>query len=96
MNKDSWKEDALCLNMDTNLFFDKYEEDELLRPAIDELCSECPMAKMCFAVGVSQKAWGVWGGIYLENGSIVREYNKHRSKEQWAKTWQYLTMDKDE
>ena len=72
MHKDKWKDDAACLDYDTNLFFDKYEEDENLRPAIDKLCSSCPVSTTCFAVGVSQKEWGVWGGIYLENGQISR------------------------
>lgn len=93
MNKNEWKDEGLCRDYDTNLFFDKYEEDIDLRPAIDNLCSQCPMARQCFAVAVSQKEWGVWGGIYVENGKISREFNKHRSKEDWAKTWSYLTMD---
>lgn len=93
MNKNEWKDSGLCRDYDTNMFFDTYEEDEVLRPAIDSLCSRCPMAKQCFAVGVSQKEWGVWGGIYIENGKISREYNKHRSKADWAATWQYLTID---
>jgi len=46
-------------------------------------------------VGVSQKEWGVWGGIYLENGKINREFNRHRSKDAWGDTWKYLTTDKD-
>lgn len=93
MNKNEWKDQGLCRDYDTNLFFDKYEEDIDLRPAIDNLCSQCPMARQCFAVAVSQKEWGVWGGIYVENGKISREFNKHRSKEDWANTWSYLTMD---
>ena len=94
-HKDDWKEQAQCKDFDTNLFFDKYEEDLELRPAIDEMCSMCPVARTCFAVGVSTKQWGVWGGVYLENGKISREYGKHRNKEQWAETWQNLTMDKE-
>ena len=93
MPKHKWKDDAVCLVYDTNLFFDKYEEDELLRPAIDKLCSGCPVAKMCFAVGVSQKEWGVWGGVYLENGQMSKEFSRHKSKSDWASTWQYLTME---
>jgi hypothetical protein len=93
MNKNEWKDSGSCRDYDTNLFFDKYEENEKLRPAIDKLCAACPMAKQCFAVGVSQKEWGVWGGIYVENGKISREFNKHRSKAEWAETWKYLTMD---
>jgi hypothetical protein len=93
MNKNEWKDEGICRDYDTNLFFDKYEEDIDLRPAIDNLCSGCPMARQCFAFGVSHKEWGVWGGIYIENGKISREFNKHRTKEDWANTWSYLTMD---
>lgn len=94
MDKHSWKESASCLNYDVNIFFDKYEEQESLRPAVDKICSQCPVAKMCFAVGVSQKEYGVWGGIFLEKGKISREFGRHRSKKDWANTWKYLTMDK--
>jgi signal transduction histidine kinase len=94
MPKHEWKDDALCLEYDTNLFFEKYEDDALLRPAIDKLCSECPVSKMCFAVGVSQKEWGIWGGVYLENGQLSKEFSKHKTKSDWANTWQYLTVDK--
>jgi hypothetical protein len=93
MSKHDWKESGKCREYDTNLFFDKYEDNLELRPAIDNLCSTCPMARHCFAVGVSQKEWGVWGGIYIENGKISREFNKHRTKEDWAETWKYLTME---
>ena len=93
MNKHEWKDSGSCREYDTNLFFDTYEEHVELRPAIDNLCAECPMVKQCFAVGVSQKEWGVWGGVYIENGKISREFNRHRSKEDWSKTWQILTMD---
>jgi hypothetical protein len=94
MNRHEWKDEAACRGYDTNLFFDKYEDDPSLRKAVDSICSGCPVAKQCFAVGVSQKEWGVWGGIYLENGKISREFSRHRSKPEWAETWQYLTMDK--
>lgn len=95
MDRHSWKENASCKDYDVNLFFDKYEDDLTLRPAIDKLCSECPVVKQCFAIGVSQKETGVWGGIYLDRGKISREFSKHRSKADWAETWKYLTMDKE-
>jgi hypothetical protein len=94
MDRNEWKDEAACRGYDTNLFFEKYEDDTTLRPAIEKICASCPVAKQCFAVGVSQKEWGVWGGIYLENGKISREFGKHKSKEDWFATWQYLTMDK--
>lgn len=79
--------------MDTNDFFEKYEDNVEHRREIDSLCNTCPVRKQCFAVGVSQKEWGVWGGVYLENGKISREFNKHNSKEDWSRKWQSLTMD---
>jgi Transcription factor WhiB len=94
MNKHEWKDDAACLGLDINLFFDKYEEDETLRPAIEEFCSNCPLMRQCFAVGISQKEWGVWGGVYLENGKVSREFGKHKTKTQWAETWKNLTNER--
>lgn len=96
MPSDEWKNQASCINLDTELFFDKYEEDLNVRPAIDALCANCPVVRQCFANAVSQKGWGVWGGVYLENGKISREFNRHRSKEDWAQKWVNLTMDKEE
>jgi hypothetical protein len=48
--------------------------------------------KSCFAVGISQQEWGVWGGIYLEGGEISKEFNNHKSKSTWGSVWQQLTM----
>lgn len=93
MDKHEWEKEAACLNFDTEFFFDKYEEDEQLRPAIDKLCGGCPVARKCFAVSVASKGWGVWGGVYFENGKISREFNRHKTKQQWAETWQNLTTD---
>jgi hypothetical protein len=94
MKQHLWKDDGLCSGLDTNLYFDSYEDDESVRPIIDSLCAKCPVSKTCFANGISGKEWGVWGGIYLENGEISREFNKHKTKKEWSYTWQTLTMDK--
>lgn len=93
MNRHKWKDDARCLGLDVNLFFDKYEEQESIRRGIETICKECPVKRTCFAVGVSGKEWGVWGGVYIENGNISKEFNKHRSKQEWADLWQSLTME---
>lgn len=93
MQDQSWKDNAACLNYDTELFFDKYEENLELRPKIDSLCAGCPVRRKCFATGVSEKVIGVWGGVYFEDGKISKEFNSHRTKEDWGKTWQSLTME---
>jgi len=89
-----FEEDPACLNMDTNLFFDKYEENSSTAKAVDNLCQRCPMQNKCLAYGISNQEWGVWGGIYLENGKISKEFNKHKDKDDWFSVWITLTMDK--
>jgi hypothetical protein len=54
------------------------------------------VSNTCFAVGISQKEWGVWGGVYLENGIISKEFNNHKTKQDWGNTWQTLTLGKQE
>lgn len=93
MKQHLWKDEAICLNLETNLFFEKYEDDVDLRSNIDNLCASCPVAKMCFANGISGKEWGIWGGVYLENGEISKEFNRHKTKDQWGETWKSLTME---
>lgn len=93
MQDHSWKERSACLNEDTNDFFDTYEEDIESRSLIDKICRECPVRKICFATAISSKETGVWGGIYLDQGDISREFNRHKTKQDWADTWQALTME---
>lgn len=93
MKRHLWKDESACLNLDTNIFFEKYEEQESLRNGIDNICRNCPVRKTCFANGISGKEWGVWGGIFLENGEISREFNKHKTKQDWGLTWSALTME---
>ena len=94
MKRHLWKDDSACLGMEVNDFFDNYEEKLEVRAEVDAICKECPVRRLCLANGISGKEYGVWGGIYLENGEISREFSKHKSKKDWADTWQYLTTDK--
>jgi hypothetical protein len=93
MQDHSWKYKAACLGEDTNDFFDTYEEDIESRSLIDKICRQCPVRKICFATAISNKETGVWGGIYLEQGDISREFSKHKTRQDWADTWQALTME---
>ena len=94
MKSHKWKDNADCLNLDTSIFFEKYEEGSIeFKNKIDSMCLDCPMLKTCFAVGVSGKEYGVWGGIYLEDGEPSREFNSHKTKERWANHWKALTME---
>jgi hypothetical protein len=93
MQDNSWKDKASCLGEDTNDFFDTYEEDVESRSLIDQVCQQCPVRKICFANAVSNKETGVWGGVYFEQGDISREFNRHKTKQDWGNTWQALTME---
>lgn len=94
MDKHAWKEEASCKDMELDIFFEAYEENEELRPTIENICFSCPVLRQCFAVGISQKEWGVWGGVYLENGKVSREFGRHKSKKDWARTWQNITTER--
>lgn len=94
MHQHRWKDEAACLDMEVNDFFENYEEDLEVRKNIDSICQSCPVRRICFATGVSNKEWGVWGGIFLENGDISREFGSHRKKQDWGHAWQALVNDK--
>ncbi|MFZ9242583.1 MAG: WhiB family transcriptional regulator [Sediminibacterium sp.] len=84
-------EEPECLNMDTNLFFDKYEENSKVANAVDKLCLRCPVIRQCLAYGVSNQEWGVWGGVYLEQGKISKEFNINKTPDDWFNVWQAAT-----
>ncbi len=93
MKQHIWKDNALCLGSDTNDYFDTYEEKPETREFIDSLCRTCPVARTCFANGVSGKEWGIWGGVYLQDGEISKEFNNHKTKKDWSYMWQALTTE---
>jgi hypothetical protein len=93
MKQHLWKDKALCLGIDTNVFFDTYEEKLETREFVDSLCRSCPVARKCFANGISGKEWGIWGGVYLEDGEVSKEFNNHKTKKDWSNTWQSLTIE---
>lgn len=86
-----WADGARCVGLDTNLFFDEYEGDKRIARSVDALCSLCIKQRECLALGVSRREWGVWGGIYLEDGDISEEYNDHKSSTDWENLWLRLT-----
>lgn len=80
-----WYKLALCLGMDTNLFFDKYETDINIAKSIDEACLSCPVIKICYDSGVDNSDYGVWGGVYLNSGSNDKVRNAHKTKDVWKR-----------
>ena len=78
-----WYHLSVCRGMDTNLFYDKYENDYNIAKNIDSACLSCPVIKMCYEAGLNNNEYGVWGGVYLSSGDIDKSKNLHKTKEIW-------------
>ena len=80
-----WFHLAVCRGMDTNLFYEKYESDPNIARNIDEMCFSCPVQKLCYESGVNNNEYGVWGGVFLNSGSIDKSKNLHKKIEDWKR-----------
>jgi hypothetical protein len=89
----TWQSLATCRNLPKELItarppmmdimFDAYEADPLVALQADQMCLGCPVIKQCLIDGVSDKQWGLRGGIYLENGKTIKARNLHKTPEVW-------------
>jgi hypothetical protein len=71
--------------MDTNLFYDKYENDPKIAKNVDEACLACPVIAMCYKSGSDGDEYGVWGGVYLNSGTIDKTRNLHKTNDTWKR-----------
>lgn len=60
MNRD-WVADALCAQVDTNLFFPETPGSSSL--AAKRICAECPVKLPCREWAIENNEWGIWGGL---------------------------------
>lgn len=75
----TWCDLGLCRSLpDPDIMFEGYEGDPQLARAIDEMCMSCPVARECNEYGVETKSTGQWGGWYLVNGKISKQFNAHK------------------
>lgn len=81
----SWQEYAACAQMDVMRFFEHYEMNAQSAMVTDEICLSCPVIEQCREAGISGSEWGVWGGVYLQAGSIDKQRNNHKTKEVWKR-----------
>lgn len=81
-----WQDLALCSkyeHLHVNDFYENYTNSVYLAMQIDQMCLSCPVAKECSKAGRENNDYGVWGGVYLTNGKVDKEANKHKTKEVW-------------
>ena len=81
----NWWHLGACRGMETNLFYEKYEIDHNVAKNIDEACMSCPVIKMCYDYAIKNNEHGVWGGVYLNSGSVDKTKNTHKTKEIWKR-----------
>jgi hypothetical protein len=79
-----WVSEALCAGVDTNKYFDQYEADQDVAREVDRMCLSCPVIKECFEEGVNTESYGVWGGIYLNEGRLDNMRNSHKNQATWS------------
>jgi len=66
-----WKVDALCKNMDTEVFFNT-EEPHVLRI----VCGTCPVQKKCLDYALRNLEFGFWGGTNEQERQSLRRVRK--------------------
>lgn len=90
-----WVTDALCAGTDTELYFDKYELDQDSAKNTDRLCISCPVIKECFDYGVKTESFGVWGGVFLNDGKLDNVRNSHKTNETWSRILELISEGED-
>lgn len=59
---------ASCVGKPFNWFFEPYFRDKEVYEIVNGLCNSCPVQKACLSYGKATKAYGVWGGEWLQYG----------------------------
>ena len=86
LSRHDWRDAAACRGMDTDRFFDTYENEPSSRAATDAVCRSCPVIRACHSWWRAYKETGVWGGIYLTEGEIDDEFSS-KDPDDWAKMY---------
>lgn len=72
MRNDSWREDAACRGLDTEMFFPGPGEPELINTAY-RVCGRCPVKDECRAEAEKfDTRHGIWGGTSAYERTRVR------------------------
>ncbi len=79
-----WQDLALCPGQPVWRFYEGYETNARTAKLTDQMCLSCPVRKQCLQTGIENGLWGVWGGVFLENGKMSEAKNAHKTEDVWA------------
>jgi WhiB family transcriptional regulator, redox-sensing transcriptional regulator len=65
MARREWSDQAACLGMDTNLFFEGVEKNGVTHfpKIVRETCYRCPVQLDCLNWAFENEEFGFWGGM---------------------------------
>jgi hypothetical protein len=89
-----WKMLAVCRGVDTNMFFELYD-DEQVAHMVDDMCLSCPVMSQCLKAGIDNSESGVWGGIFLSLGKPDDNKNKWKTPDIWSQIRDRITAGDD-
>lgn len=80
--KTSWRDQALCFEVDPELFFP--DRTGHYRVTVDEeretlaiaMCNRCPVIEPCLAFALEHREEGVWGGTTAKERTEMRKAAK--------------------
>lgn len=72
-------------NKHKDYFYEEYESDPVVAKVMDDICLSCPVRAACLREGVENKEWGLWGGVFLNNGKMDPARNEHKTEEVWER-----------
>lgn len=87
MNED-WREKALCIGKDTNLFFPESGIRAAIKQArmMKSVCYACPVRLECLNYAVAKgEEFGIWGGFSAKERRKLKKVNGFITVEQASK-----------
>lgn len=73
-----WAVDAMCKDMDTNIFYDPEQA-----PVLRAVCGGCPVRNECLDYAVRNLEYGFWGGTTATERASLRRARKIFQEFDW-------------
>lgn len=74
MEASEWRLQAVCAQVDTELFFPQPLEHHKIKKA-KAICAKCPVSDYCLQEGMEAN-YGIWGGMTSTERSKLRKQNR--------------------